>query len=643
MRDEHFSDRRTDGQTGEVRPSQSRAKKSGAPFNAGENNLPSGGYFDGKGKTEKKPLSTKLVVVIYLVSVCAFLGYLIFVLLSDNVIIFGGRTKNDYRKINDYTLVKTENSQEGAGTLAEYSFTLGETPESGDCIAFYSVHQFCEVFIGGEREYGITTGDKNNIKTPGANWVMVPLSPDDAGKEVVIKIASVYKAFDDWETEILQGNELAIYNAQLEKDLPQLVLSVISAMMGLIFVASGLWRYIKKKQGEELMLLGLFSVLVGLWRFTDTRFTAFLFSQNPAFVYYCSICMLTLGVVPLMTSVRLRYGRLSRKFTDVYCIAATCVSLVQLALQVFGVADLRESLFVTHFIIIAGIVIVFCNFIFNKRNADSDRNRKTGNPAFLFIAGALSDLAAYYLIGNSSVLVFTLAAFILYTVISGINALEEYGERGKRIAEQEKELATSRMSLMLSQIKPHFIYNSLSAIIELCESEPHTAKEMLTDFSAYLRENMEFSGTETAVHFSKELKHVQTYLNLEKMRFGDRLNVIYDIRESNFFIPPLTVQPLVENAVKHGICAKKQGGTVTLSSFSSNGITTICVKDDGAGFDPAETLKDEGTAHVGIANVKKRLEMIAGAAMNIESEKGKGTTITILLKKNAAEKGEAIL
>ncbi|MGN1076954.1 MAG: sensor histidine kinase [Candidatus Gallimonas sp.] len=587
---------------------------------------------------KKKPLTAKISLILFVVALLAFLAYLVFLLFSNNVSVSGG-IRNGYEKITDYTLVKTEDPADRTGAVTQYSFVIGETPESGDCIAFYSVHQFCEVYIDGAQKYGITLGEKNNVKTPGANWVMVPLSQEDAGKEVVVKITSVYKEFDNWKTEILLGNELAIYSAQLKKDLPQLALSVSAAITGVVFVAAGLWYFIKRKHGDELMLLGLFSLLTGLWRFTDTRFTAFLFPQNPVFVYYASICMLILCVAPLILSVASRYGGVSRIVLDGYCITVSCAGLVQLAVQIFGAADLREGILVTHLLIVVGILIVLCNYIYNyfynKRKADPGHKRKFGYFPLLCIVGVSGDLVAYYVIGNSSVLVFTLATLILYTIFAGIKMMQEYGELGRRIAEQEKELLSSRISLMLSQIKPHFIYNSLSAISELCESEPLTAKEMLLDFSAYLRGNMEFSGTETMIHFSKELKHVQTYLKLEKMRFGERINVVYDVREENFFIPPLTVQPLVENAVKHGLCVKKEGGTVTLSVFSTDDGITVRVSDDGAGFDPAETLKEGDGAHIGLSNVKKRLEAVAGATMEIESAKGAGTTVTIRLKKDA--------
>ena len=113
---------------------------------------------------------------------------------------------------------------------------------------------------------------------------------------------------------------------------------------------------------------------------------------------------------------------------------------------------------------------------------------------------------------------------------------------------------------MLSQIRPHFLFNTLNSIYVLCEKDPEVAQKAIGEFSEYLRGNFEGLENETVIPFSREIEHVRHYLNLEKMRFGSLLHVIYDLDGSEFMIPPLTLQPLAENAVKHGIMRKKDAG-----------------------------------------------------------------------------------
>ena len=200
--------------------------------------------------------------------------------------------------------------------------------------------------------------------------------------------------------------------------------------------------------------------------------------------------------------------------------------------------------------------------------------------------------------------------------------------------ELQLELQEKQVAVMLSQIQPHFLYNALTAICDLCGTEPKKAREALVDFSVYLRENMDSINSKLPVSFSRELSHIKTYLKLEKLRFEDKINVVYDIKTESFEIPPLTVQPIVENAVKHGICPKDNGGTITIKAEENDGIITITVADDGLGFDVNNPVTESGSrSHIGLENVRKRVESYRDGMLTIESEKAKGTTVTISFSK----------
>ncbi len=198
--------------------------------------------------------------------------------------------------------------------------------------------------------------------------------------------------------------------------------------------------------------------------------------------------------------------------------------------------------------------------------------------------------------------------------------------------ELEVELQQSRISIMLSQIQPHFLYNSISAIRELCRQDPKRAFDALGVFSTYLRSNLDSLGSEKLIPFSKELAHIQAYLKLEQLRFGDELKVVYDIQKKDFCLPSLCVQPLVENAVKHGLCKKEGKGTLTLKTREIGDKILIEIQDDGIGFDVEKmhSAKDKNK-HYGIENVSMRLKQKMNAEMTIDSELQKGTTVRILI------------
>lgn len=205
-----------------------------------------------------------------------------------------------------------------------------------------------------------------------------------------------------------------------------------------------------------------------------------------------------------------------------------------------------------------------------------------------------------------------------------------YAKMETQMANLNVELSEKRTQIMLSQIQPHFMYNALSAISILCLRNPEKARATVDNFSTYLRMNLDSLRNEALVPFERELVHTKAYLAIEKVRFGDDLNVEYDIQYSDFNLPSLTIEPLVENAVRHGICGREDGGTLLIRTERIGGQVVITVKDDGVGFTPG-VMPQDGRSHVGMENVGERLRAICGGDLQIESAPGQGTTATIRL------------
>ncbi len=228
-------------------------------------------------------------------------------------------------------------------------------------------------------------------------------------------------------------------------------------------------------------------------------------------------------------------------------------------------------------------------------------------------------------------------AFLFYYLVIHVHISQQVNE------EKEIKLREQRVSLMLSQIQPHFLYNTLNTITALCRANPKLAEETTIKFSRYLRENMYSMGENDTHPFSQELEHTNIYLDIEKLRFGDRVKVEYDIKSDDFNMPILTLQPIVENAVKHGICKKIEGGTVKISTEKKGRDHIITIIDNGIGFELEKTLND-GRPHIGIQNVNERLKSTVKAEMEITSFIGIGTTVRIIIpgeRKNVRlERGE---
>lgn len=224
-----------------------------------------------------------------------------------------------------------------------------------------------------------------------------------------------------------------------------------------------------------------------------------------------------------------------------------------------------------------------------------------------------------------SYLLLSLLIFILYVRIDL--------HKGILLERQEKEITEWKMQIMMSQMQPHFIYNVLTTISSMCEMQNAIqARDVVNKFADYLRANIDSIGKEKTIPFERELEHVKTYLWLEKVRFEDMININYDIKTTEFAVPQLSIQPIVENAVKHGILPKGNPGTVNVKSYDTVSEYVVVVEDDGVGFDVNEK-PDDGRTRVGIDNVTNRLALICNGSCDIQSEKGKGTVVMIHIPK----------
>ena len=191
---------------------------------------------------------------------------------------------------------------------------------------------------------------------------------------------------------------------------------------------------------------------------------------------------------------------------------------------------------------------------------------------------------------------------------------------------QQREIAQQRASIMVLQMRPHFIYNAMMSIYYLCAKDSRKAQQVTLDFTTYLRKNFTAIAGEEAVPFSDELEHTRAYLAVEQVQFEDSLYVDYDTPHKEFRLPPLTLQPIVENAVKHGMDPENAPLHIFIRTRKTDSGSEIIVEDNGSGFAPAD---DDCEPHTALANIRNRLEMMCGGKITIRSRKGGGTVVTV--------------
>ena len=219
---------------------------------------------------------------------------------------------------------------------------------------------------------------------------------------------------------------------------------------------------------------------------------------------------------------------------------------------------------------------------------------------------------------------------VLRVIPRGINAAAKAKELETEKSVLNAQLAESRISTMMSQIRPHFIYNTLGSIEQLCEIDPKKAGELVHNFAKYLRGNFGELDNPRPIQMSQEMEHVQYYLSIEKVRFPD-MTFLFELGTVDFRLPALTIQPIVENAVKHGLMKRDKGGTIRVVSYETDSHYCVTVEDDGVGFDTGVLLEDR--AHMGIRNIRERLKAMVDGTVEIESTLGVGTKVLISIPK----------
>jgi signal transduction histidine kinase len=215
---------------------------------------------------------------------------------------------------------------------------------------------------------------------------------------------------------------------------------------------------------------------------------------------------------------------------------------------------------------------------------------------------------------------------VLKFIPNNINAATKAKELEMEKIVLNAELAESRISTMMSQIRPHFIYNTLGSIEQLCDLDPKKAGELVHDFAKYLRGNFGELDNPKPILMSQEMDHVHHYVSIENVRFPD-MTFSFEMNSEDFHIPALTVQPIVENAIKHGLMKLQKGGTIRVTSYQTETHYCVLVVDDGVGFDTSLLLDER--KHVGLRNIRERLKAMVNGSIEIESTVGVGTKVII--------------
>lgn len=454
----------------------------------------------------------------------------------------------------------------------------------------------------------------------------------DRGQFIYIRIQSVYS--HNYDIRVLKGDE---FNAMRQKTLLFVAL-LLGILLTMVLLNSVIYLVLKEKSYLYyviyIILMFIFqTVLLGVPRVFGGEFYSFLIVNTSA------VPSLTMIALTVLVRSFLETSRNAPKH-DFALKLLTVAGALYILPMFFGWK--HESNIVSNLLVYVLDIVILSAAVICIRKGIRQAKIFLLAWAMLIVGGVVFFMRGWGVLPNTfltqqfpliaaaaeAVLIFIAlidrARILMYEKQKAIEMLVQAKE-GKRAAE---------ISFLQAQIKPHFLYNSLSVIAALTIKDPPRAKKLLYNLSDYLRGSFNFENINGMAMLREELATVRAYLAIEKERFRDKLRVEYDIDEAvKISIPLLTIQPLIENALRHGIFKKPEGGAVQISIKNLNDFVLIKVRDDGVGMskERLSEVLDEGikASGVGLKNINRRLKFHYGNGLEIESREGIGTKVTI--------------
>lgn len=513
----------------------------------------------------------------------------------------------------------------------------GDTP-----IALYTDHISLTFYEGENEPYVI---DMENPlfgdSACGVGWSAYPLA-NASEKPIDILIHNPHNfgnetAIDELLSNMALWSGLDFEKGVLERGELQRNIGLLFIIVSLLFVGTALFStLIHVKNGKIIWLLGIVILFAGTYMCYSADGVSFWSESIVSNTTMLGCSMMFYMLFLLMAIVHLLKG--TKKIGTITVAALGSISAVFLVLPI-----LTDTFFYDTWRywaasqILANMILLGClirEFFTAK-----------GKARFIYVCSILPlisfemDVVMIDLgIWNTGVsskyifIVFFVVAMVMVLKIipNNINALTKAKELETEKKILNAELAESRISTMMSQIRPHFIYNTLGSIEQLCELNPPKAGALVHNFAKYLRGNFGELDNPKPILMSQEMEHVHYYISIEHVRFPD-MTFSFEMRSGDFSLPALTVQPLVENAIKHGLMKLQKGGSIRVISYETDTDYCICVEDDGVGFDTSELLDEK--KHIGIRNIRDRLKVMVGGTLEIESAQGVGTKVLITIPK----------
>lgn len=520
------------------------------------------------------------------------------------------------------------------GEKMKFSFILPDKIDRDDVIILRATYATIKVTLNGKILYEYSKDLATNLDTIYRNWHAFELQQSYANEILDIEIQQLSSSNRLHIRDIYLGNPYAVRDYLFLKKAPQIFFALVLVFTGLVLILTRLLSLFANRNIHNGVWLGATLVSFGVFSLCEGAFlNAFL--SYPSVLHVLFVSSLTL--VPLFYSIYIKNSTLN--YYEVYVNGLIGLSMLMQGVVIF---NLWFDYFQTSLIIFINSILILCAFILHMLRALRTYSHNVyikklfiwfGMFYSIMLVCFLYSLLTYCISGIAEIEILQIVVFLFVLTLLGIDSIEATLKSDNERTLSSR-MTTQLVSTAISQIKPHFLYNTLTSIKALIKTEPEEAYSLISDFSDYLRSNFSALNRQELIPIEEEIGHIRVYFRIEKKRFGERVNLVMDIKDKNIKIPALSLQPLIENAIKHGICKKLEGGTVFMRTYMTLGHHVIEIKDDGVGFSLKNVFKDQNdfaNEHVGIKNSFYRLEQMCSAKINVKTQPNQGCFIMIKL------------
>ena len=521
-------------------------------------------------------------------------------------------------------------------------WNLGMELPEGFCFSFYLNHIGAKIYVNGEKVYETGCAEGNAVKDMCGKWWSGWVAPELTSQdEIEIRLHNPHSygnpdAYNEFIDSIYIGGDITLQNYLDRKNAPYRTIgvTVIVISIAVLGIAVG-YAFLKIPGNGLIFKLGIMSLLMGAYIYLDTEDISFKSSLVVFVTYTRQLSIMLLTLMLATGTAELLRGK-KKKLAEVCVYSLVLVDAVLICLCIVDAMVIYDT--GVYWAVAQGIVNIILVIL------TAMELKRTEKKEWLLPVSAMTMLVAveWEIVNSMTGWVecgsCIKSVFLVIFVIQLIRAVKFMTVNYQATIKNKKlkqDLINNRIVLAMSQIRTHFVFNILTAISGFCKYDAKKADDALICFSRYLRRNIDIMEKDEAVLFSKELEYLEDYIALEQIRFGSMITFEKDIEEENFKIPPLIIQPIVENAIRHGLVEHGKSGTVRLSTTKDKDNNIITVSDDGVGFLPEECSKEDA---VGIRNVRFRIENMLNGKLIIESAPGNGTKVTILIPIKEKEK-----